>query len=166
MVSGSQTRRKTTNGERGAAPHCSPLSFFMSALEFVGLRESSARAHSGLNKNFAPLRSGTLDLSAFAQSHPPCNGNTRKPGSARKGQPVQPPLPPVTSRMHSHPTVKARVIANLRAGVSSDPTRSSRQSNPRHPSHQIIYVTFSPRANTNPTIRHVTFPPVIMPSSA
>lgn len=44
--------RKTTNGELGEVfPAAFAVVIFMMALELVGLHESSARAHSGLNKN-------------------------------------------------------------------------------------------------------------------
>ncbi len=44
--------RKTTNGELGEVfPAAFAVVIFMMALELAGLHESSARAHSGLNKN-------------------------------------------------------------------------------------------------------------------
>jgi hypothetical protein len=48
---------KTTNGEllEDNSPHTFAVVVFILALEFVGLHEPSARAHSGLIKNQVPL---------------------------------------------------------------------------------------------------------------
>lgn len=62
----------------------------MSALEFVGLHESSAWAHSGLFKKSRRCIGGTFDMSNFAQSVPPVK-NHKIPGLSRRLRYATPP---------------------------------------------------------------------------
>jgi hypothetical protein len=59
------TRVKTTNGDTRVLFPWFAVVVFDSALEFVGLHESSARAHSGLIK----IRLPQLRLDPYVQTH-------------------------------------------------------------------------------------------------